>query len=355
MMELHLNDEDGRELFFTPYDDDHLTALTHNHESKRTHSVKLHVTDVDRLWAFLGEWLNQGTAPATPAPLTAADVRAIASQVAAEVVALHTRPQARLSDAVAARLCTVPDCKRFPGVSEHFEHDVDTSGWDARSLIRPHTEICRGGYGCDIPGVHVKYASGCGVPEPGAQDAGHPLDADTPYPEPFRPEPDAQDGGIPAGNSWSDLIWNGDAPVCCTIPVPTGTVLTDTCGMCGHLWTLHERTPEPERPPTIPCGLCGKPWHDGHGYPGDPCVGAPKQLVGCECGHGWGAHSTAFGCTAANRECECTRTAPSAAVTPEPVKAACTCHRHSHTPGENGPCTHEGCFCRSTRTAPSAP
>lgn len=56
------------------------------------------------------------------------------------------------------------------------------------------------------------------------------------------------------------------------------------------LWTPSQSFP-------IECGLCKAPWSDGHGQPGDPCTGAPKQLVGCECGHRWGTHKTE-GCMA---------------------------------------------------------
>lgn len=287
MMELHLSDEHGKELVLTPYDDDNLTVRLHAYE--QISSLKIHSGDVDRLWEFLGKWLNKGSAPAAPVPLTAADVRAIAAQVATEVVALHTSPQARLSDAVAARLCTLPGCQRFPGASEHFEHDAPAMCEGCREGNHPH--VFRP---CPRDGCECRDTVPATDPEP--HDVGHPLD--------------------PVGTSWSDRIWNVSGPVKCTITIPAGVVLTDPCGMCGHLWIIHERAPKPPAPPQTPCGLCGKPWHDGHGYPGDPCAMGPRQLVGCECGHRWGAHTTEYppkgqrGCAKVN--CKCTRTAPSA-------------------------------------------
>jgi|GEM_PF-6719879 len=272
-MELHLNDDQGKELVFTPYDDASLMVRLHD---RATGSLKLDSGDADQLWEFLGKWLDKGTAPAAPAPLTAADVRAIASQVAGEVVALHMSPQARLSDAVAARLCTVPNCQRFPGVSEHFEHDAPATCEGCRGGNHPHVfrpcPVCECGWRETDPEPH---------------DVGHPLD--------------------PVGTSWSDRIWNAPEPVRCTIPAPAGALLTDTCPMCGYLWMLHQRAPKPsERPLRTPCGLCGKPWSDVHGQPGDPCTGAPRQLVGCECGHRWGVHAEVGGCI----RCECSTPPP---------------------------------------------
>lgn len=77
------------------------------------------------------------------------------------------------------------------------------------------------------------------------------------------------------------------------------------CDGCGYTWAMHD----PDLNRSYPqCGLCKKLWHDGHGQPGDPCASAPKQLVGCECGHRWDMHVIGLGCL--NPVCSCDRTPP---------------------------------------------
>lgn len=228
--------------------------------------------DVVKLYDWLGQWLGEDPTPeqpATPAPLTAADVRAIASEVVAEALAQRAAPEIRNG----AAFCRIPGCMLFPGTAEHFEHDPEPTGWDAKSLIHVHD------------------------PEP--RDVGHPGPVTL---------AEALADPTPAG---LDTLWSKRA-VCKAVPKP-GVLLLSPCPDCGFVWLLH---PTAVASQGITCKLCGAPWSDGHGQPGDPCTGAPKQLVGCECGHRWGVHSVA-GCgkyTGVLNEtrCTCTRTPPSA-------------------------------------------
>lgn len=98
------------------------------------------------------------------------------------------------------------------------------------------------------------------------------------------------------------------------------------------------------------CGLCKQPWNDTHGQPENPCAGAPKQLVGCECGHGWKAHSRSerIGCFATldSRDatvCECTRTRPGGS------RGTCTCAHPRQVHGPHG-CDALGVECACRRT-----
>lgn len=218
-------------------DGDNLTVEEWPHESGRDWLVfqtadpgtGLFHEDVIRLRDRLTEWLGEDRTSAAPAPLTAADVRAIAAEVVGDLLARRATEPETDSDVSP---CTIPGCDKFPGVSQHFEHD----------------------------------------PEP--RDVGHPA-----------------------------------------APVTLAEALADpTPANMDALWSPQITTAERPREKVVitpECGLCKAPWNDGHGQPGDPCTGAPKQLVGCECRHSWRAHNAEHGCTADNWECDCTRTPPS--------------------------------------------
>ena len=85
-------------------------------------------------------------------------------------------------------------------------------------------------------------------------------------------------------------------PLCHRV-IPQEAHLASRCTFCGHLWAAHkpaEADPEPKEV----------------GHPEEP-VTAPRQLVGCECGHRWGVHGGAQ-CHAAlddgeGDRCTCTR------------------------------------------------
>jgi len=204
----------------------------------------------------LRDWLTGllGEADPAPAPLTAADVRAIASEVVAEAVAQREAPEIRND----AEFCRIPGCTLFPGTAEHFEHDPGPCG-DCLRGVHPHVFRPCGEPGCQCPEFRD--------PEPG--DVGHP-----------RPPVTLADALADPTPVSLDLLWSPPVVI----------------------------TPE--------CGLCKAPWSDGHGQPGDPCTGAPKQLVGCTCGHSWRVHK-GEGCVARvaseyNGYCPCECTPPSA-------------------------------------------
>jgi hypothetical protein len=92
----------------------------------------------------------------------------------------------------------------------------------------------------------------------------------------------------------------------CDRPIPADVHQASRCTFCGWLWAQHHWEV------IVPgCWLCQAPWTDGHGQPGDPCAGAPRQLIGCECGHRWGVHTRGLGCTGHGGTCTCDHTPPS--------------------------------------------
>lgn len=142
----------------------------------------------------------------------------------------------------------------------------------------------------------------------------------------------------------------------CNEPLRPGQILMETHKECGLLWVTHRPEEDPEadpepgdighpRPPLplrkktviVPeCGLCKRPWNDGHGQPGDPCPGVEeaRQHPGdwtdalwrvqpsapasearyCDgCGHSWEVHAERgvadTWCTATKGKgrCGCTR------------------------------------------------
>lgn len=157
-----------------------------------------------------------------------------------------------------ARYCETPGCEEFPGTERHFEHDPE-----------PH-EV-----------GHPEPASACRC-----HDAnGNSIDVTEPL---------------------------------CHRAAPEGAHEATRCTFCGWLWSRHSPHPgAPRQVRTPECGLCKQPWTDGHGQPGDPCADAPKQLVGCECGHRWGMHVYGFGCIRVLpglQQCTCERIPPDAAA-----------------------------------------
>lgn len=123
-----------------------------------------------------------------------------------------------------------------------------------------------------------------------------------------------------------------------------------------------------EEPPTAPeCGVCGGPWSDSHGQPGDPCQ--PTELgpySPCpDCGHPMALHllwseRKHQGCTAADG-CTCPRTwrapeyiaPPLVESSPKPAPPAeCTCtHQLVYSHGKDG-CTYSECTCTFTVVRP---
>jgi hypothetical protein len=139
---------------------------------------------------------------------------------------------------------------------------------------------------CTLPGCDKFPASSEHFehdPEP--RDVGHP-------------EPYAGDEWVPlTGTSWhnmsaaDNLLWAENAAPLCDGVRPLGVDADDECPACAHLWAVHAA----------------------------PAPSAPRQLVGCECGHGWGVHEAiSGGCTARVQGwgepsvCECVLTPPSA-------------------------------------------
>lgn len=166
--------------------------------------------------------------------------------------------------------------------------------WSAPVAADPYCHLKGCGWGSCTP--HPDGCTRCTEPDPEPRDVGHP------EPEPL-----------------------------CTRTRPTDAHPVSRCTFCGHLWSLHadptplERVREFYRSTLSPdavvpeCGLCKQPWNDTHGQPENPCAGAPRQLVGCECGHGWGMHSESdrIGCFArfgtggsCLNPCKCKRTRP---------------------------------------------
>jgi len=266
-MEFHHQDGEG----------DFLRILTHDGERKNDRHLRIGVreldaheddymevllleTDARRLRDALTGWLDgPGTVPAT---LTPADVRAIVAEAIAEertrVQPLHRSPQAT----EGAGFCQILGCKLFPGVVQHFEHDPEP----LCGCCHHRNDLHDGTDGCLFGSEGGSEICGCTAqrdPEP--RDVGHP------EPEPL-----------------------------CNRLIPAGAHFASRCTFCGWLWLQH-------KPIGVLCRLCQAPWTDGHGQPGDPCAGAPRQLVGCECGHGWGVHVRGLDCTGHGGTCKCTR------------------------------------------------
>jgi len=212
------------------------------------------------LHGVLGEWLAETPARTAPQGLTEDRVRELIAEALKPVVQpLSRRLREDLDRWVAdsegyARYCEIPGCTEFPGAEAHFEHDPD-----------PH-EV--------------------GHPEPASACRCH----------------DANGNSIDVTEAL------------CHRAAPEGAHEAARCTFCGWLWSRHSPHPAaPRQVITLKCELCKQPWTDGHGQPGDPCAGAPKQLVGCGCGHGWGVHDETGCARARNGGCTCDRIPPGAA------------------------------------------
>jgi hypothetical protein len=131
---------------------------------------------------------------------------------------------------------------------------------------------------CTLPGCDKFPASSEHFehdPEP--RDVGHP-------------EPDGEDDWEPLiGTTWHNMslsaagrLWDENAAALCDGVRPLGVDADDECPACAHLWAVHAA----------------------------PAPSAPRQLVGCECGHRTATHLLSSGC--AVNGCACTRTYPSA-------------------------------------------
>lgn len=243
----------------------------------------------ERLHNALGEWLYPQNPGPTPGDYAAA-VKALGDAVnglAGSIRPLWSAPQ---------RTATGGGVSWVPELDEPIDpepHDVCTC---------PHDESSHGDIGCTAPTrlgpVQLVCRCRWRVTDPEPRDVGHP------EPEPL-----------------------------CTRTRPADAHPVSRCTFCGHLWSDHadptplERVREFYRSTLSPaavvpeCGLCKQPWNDTHGQPENPCAGAPRQLVGCECGHGWGMHSESdrVGCFARHGRidqgpvpCKCKRTRPAA-------------------------------------------
>jgi len=164
-------DDDGYELSVAATNDYIRVRIGHASNSDRV-PVQLSRREARSLRDEIDQWLSQGF-PVRAMPLTPADVRAIATQAATEVMALHLSPQARYEDAVAARLCTVPGCPAFPGAAQHFEHgepdpeprDVGHPEPDPCPLVQPlhaHSDARCGGCGGNWRDHRNAFCTGCG-------------------------------------------------------------------------------------------------------------------------------------------------------------------------------------------------
>jgi len=130
-------------------------------------------------------------------------------------------------------------------------------------------------------------------------------------------DPEPRDVGHPEP-TWDDKLWGSmDGPESggpCGELAKRGVRLSDPCQACGYLWALHRAQPvcgciRTGAPIGEQCPDCAH-WH----RTGTRCmkpseVQAPRQLVGCECGHRWGLHGGAacHGQISGGRTCECTR------------------------------------------------
>lgn len=95
-MELNLSNDEGQEMNLRPYDADHLILGVYSGQNAR---IKLDAADVDKLWAFLNRWLNQGaTPPADPEPIYTALIRRLVTEEVARVLPLHQAPQASVPE-----------------------------------------------------------------------------------------------------------------------------------------------------------------------------------------------------------------------------------------------------------------
>jgi len=226
--------------------------------------------EVLRLYNALGDWLGQAPVK-TAQNLTEDRVRQLIVEALKPTVQTL---QARYEDA-GAGFCRIPGCMRFPHTEKHFEHEADPE--PLCGCCHHRNDLHDGTDGCLFGSEGGSEICGCTAqrdPEP--RDVGHP------EPEPL-----------------------------CDRLIPAGAHFASRCTFCGWLWLQH-------KPTGVLCRLCQAPWTDGHGQPGDPCAGAPRQLVGCVCGHRWGAHGP-HGCMAPYGDsynpddllhCECTRTPP---------------------------------------------
>jgi hypothetical protein len=229
-------------------DGDSLDVRTYGTEELRfaaTAAMYLDVEAVLRLREALTDWIgDRDVTYPQPGFTTPSDVRFIVAEMLAQVRPLHQSPQAEQPDWTSMEgWCTIPGCDKFPGVSQHFEHDPEpmrcrTCGQSRSAWGMVHQ--------CDTD------------PEP--HDVGHPRPADS-------------------------SLWDEDARPLCDGIRPLGVNADDECPSCDHLWAVHAA----------------------------PAPSAPKQLVGCECGHGWGVHG-GNGCHAEKGDgyCTCKRTPPSA-------------------------------------------
>jgi len=95
----------------------------------------------------------------------------------------------------------------------------------------------------------------------------------------FEHDPEPHDVGHP-GSAADSLLWDENAAPLCDGVRPLGVDADDECPACAHLWAVHAA----------------------------PAPSAPRQLVGCECGHRWGVHGGSK-CHAWDgaKECGCTR------------------------------------------------
>lgn len=201
----------------------------------------------------------------------------------------------------------------------------------------------------------------------------------------------------------------------CTEPLRPGTRVSDLCGACGFIWGLHRgpmarcrrcgvsanephtdcsgdaracqyilpgapgydllADPEPhdvghpvyEDARPHPCGVCNRPWSDGHGQPGDPCrpvntdpapglLGAtlPVDTSHCpDCGHGWNDHTV--GVCWGSGACPCRAKQPAPVPVTESDKVwgeqgtppvECTCEHDRQMHGQYGCGWMGGCTCK---------
>ena len=218
----------------------------------------LETEQIAELHAVLGAWLDENSVRTAPQGLTEDRVRQLIAEALLANGGIQARPlhQSPQGDSEGyARYCEDSQCTRFPDAEAHFEHDQD-----------PH-EV--------------------GHPEPASACRCH----------------DANGNSIDVTEAL------------CHRAAPEGAHEAARCTFCGWLWSRHSPHPAALRQViTLKCGLCKQPWTDGHGQPGDPCAGAPRQLVGCECGHGWGVHSRMYSeciCKLPDgTQCPCKRTPP---------------------------------------------
>lgn len=173
-MELHLNDDDGAELNLSTYDADHLILGVYS--NRRNARIKLDASGVDKLWARLGEWRNQGSAPTDPELIYEALVRRLVAEEVARVLPLHQSPQAaveRLANALVVPpeavheyatntglpLCIDHNCRE---VRDHAEHDPEPQAVGHPEA--PAVDWSDKLFGCaEYPeGLKFDYCTSCG-------------------------------------------------------------------------------------------------------------------------------------------------------------------------------------------------